>query len=226
MDTDLALHKTQIPGTLVLTLLASPGQSPRVRAVELLGDGARMRMSFTRKQGLDDVLTPEAAETVRDIVSRAPNGTGVVVLPDVILRMKDLALGHARLIAAEDPEGARQFSIRFERVFGNLMSLFSAEVDIAQALDMQSAGLARLAHDSVFLPLYDFAEFLENAHDASLFGDRARLYQHLSETRDRIRALEDYHDVLRSLVDGEDNDAVTRLDASAADIPPPGTVLQ
>lgn len=212
-----------LPGSLILTLFETPARQITLRSVELLGNGSRLRVSFTRDNDLNEVINPELLGGVEDLIGKAPAGNGLIALPDFVIKVKDLILSNARLISAPNPSGGRYFSVRFERVFGNLMSFFSKTVDIANAVQAQARSLADLAVNNVYLPLFDFAEFLENASDANLFGDRKRLYHHLSETRDRIRELESYHEALMQVIDEEETeDAWSAFEQG----PTPGTRLQ
>ena len=212
-----------LPGSLILTLFETPAQQITLRSVELLGNGSRLRVSFTRDNQLSEVLNPDILGSVQELLEKAPPGNGLIALPEFVIKIKDLILANARIITAPNPSGGRYFSVRFERLFGNLMSFFGKTVDIANAVHTQARSIADLAVKNVYLPLFEFAEFLENASDANLFGDRKRLYLHLSETRDRIRELESYHEALMRVIDEEETDEALAMFEQG---PKPGTRLQ
>jgi len=207
------------PGSLIITLLDLGETQVMLKSVELLGNGSRLAVTLTHTNRIDEVLATDAFARLARLMAHAPEVNGTVARPDIVLRLKELALGGLRMTTTATPDGRRLIALSFASVYGNLMSLFNRSVDVANAVGSQSDRLADAALNSALLPLFNFADFLENANDAAMFGDRARLYKHLSSTRDRIRELELFHETLVQMANSASKDRFEGL-------PPPGTLLQ
>lgn len=208
-----------LPGSLILALCDLGPQGMFLDSVELLGSTSRLRISLSSSNRIDEVLATDANTRLARILGHAPTGDADISRPDIVLRLKELALGNLRMTTTTDPNGQRMITLIFTGVYGNLMSLFNRSVEVANAVPSQSDTLTDAALNRALIPLFEFAEFLETANDAAMYGDRARLYRHLSETRDRIRELELYHEALVQMANETPNDRFEGL-------PPPGTRLQ
>ncbi len=207
------------PGSLIITLLDLGDTQVLLNSVELLGNGSRLAVTLTQANRIDEVLAVDAFARLARLLARAPQTTGTIARDDITLRLKELALGGLRMTTLVKSDGRRQITLSFASVYGNLMSLFNRSVDVANAVQSQSDRLADAALNTALLPLFNFADFLENANDAAMYGDRARLYRHLSATRERIRELELFHETLVQMSNSASKDRFEGL-------PPPGTLLQ
>lgn len=208
-----------LPGSLILAFCDRGAGGMFLDSVELLGSASQLRVSLNSANRIDEVLAPDAFTRIARILGHAPATDAEILREDVVIRLRQLALGNLRMLIATDANGLRRITLTFTDVYGKLMSLFGTAVEVTNAVPLQSDTLTDAALNRALVPLFEFADFLENANDAAMYGDRARLYRHLSDIRERIRELQIYHEALTQMVDDAPQDHFKGL-------PPPGTRLQ
>lgn len=197
-------HRANAPtlpaGSLTFRLLEDDGANITVQNVELAGKGASLCMSFPSESALESVLCETASRHIAALLRGSDGVFEARALKDSTLKFKTIILARPQLSIAPTEDGGREITLSFERVFGQIMHLFAASIDVADALSTQSRALAGTATETIYRPLFEFAQFLENANDAEMFGDRARLYRHLNAIHHRIRELERHYETMTSVI--------------------------
>lgn len=183
-------------GSLIFHLHEDNSANITVQNVELAGKGAKLCVTFPKASTLESVFCDAARRHIAALLRGSDGNFETRALNDGTLKFKTLILTRAQLSSAASQDGGRNMTLSFERVFGQIMHLFSASIDVADALCAQSNALSETAIETIYLPLFEFANFMENANDAEMFGDRARLYRHLNTLHHRIRDLESHYQTM------------------------------
>jgi hypothetical protein len=171
-----------------------------VLAVEITGDDMMTRCSFRRNRRPDAVLAPALAAVVEEMVAEAGTEVGIISKPDFSLPLPGILLTKARIMVSRARGLARYVSVRFGQCFGNVVGAFAPGMQPWQMGHDQSAAVAAETLERVFVPLRNFAAYLDLDPVTAAGGPEGPLGEGLKATRRRIEELEVYYNMLADFI--------------------------
>ena len=170
-----------------------------VKSVEIVHRSSRTRMTFHEHNDLSDVVAEDLCLAVLDLMGKQ-HEDGVYTNPDYRLNLPGLMLCKARVLVKHSAEGVRGIMIRFAMCMGNVTAIFSPTVRPWQVGHDQTQQLAAETLENVFLPLMNFADYVQSDIENIRETTGASLADGLERARQRINDLEVYYNVLVDFV--------------------------
>ena len=204
--TDTAEPDQKIPSMLSITLQSGP-DGVSVQAVEFTSGEVLTRCAFRGERLPHQVLSSDLAATVETLVGEAGSEIGILAKPDFSLTLPGLILTNVRVMVSRAREGMQYVSVRFARCFGNVAAVFTDQTRPWQIGYDQTAYFAAEMIEKVFVPLKNFASYLDTGDHMPPEGP---LRDGLSHTRRKIEELELYYQVLAEFLASHGDRPVNR----------------
>ena len=147
---------------LIINLWKNPDGSTHLRSVEVADKISRVRFSFKHASSIEDLLSPMAAEAVYGIVAKTETQRGLLMMPDLVVDLRELILSGCRVLVTAAENGIESIMIRFVKFFGKITVLFREGFSHKDSLSETAVDQAMDALERVYLPLRNFSFYLDD----------------------------------------------------------------
>lgn len=186
---------------LSVTLQCGP-DGVEVQSVEFHSGEVITRCAFMAHRHPAEVLAPDMAEVVMALALEAGEQIGIISKPEFSLALPGIALNRLRIMVSRARDAMRYVNLRFLECFGNVATIFAPQTRPWRMGHDQSAQVAADTLETVFMPLRNFAAYLDAEPGA--LGPEGPVAEALRATRRKIEELEVYHQMLGDFLAAQD----------------------
>ncbi|MEM8752017.1 MAG: hypothetical protein AAGF90_03500 [Pseudomonadota bacterium] len=188
---------------VTLTLKADPSGELLMRSVEVVSAQSRVRFTFPPDEPLKKCLADKATQEITALVGSALEYPGLYAKPDHVIRLPRLILADANVIIADVQDGGQQVMVRFNRHYGDFLTLFADGTYARERLGGGMVGYAIEALEKAYIPLLDFAEHVNQLQSSGLLQPGEQTSDALLAISDRIQNMQVYGAMVRQIVTGD-----------------------
>lgn len=211
----------------VVTLWVDEGRQTSIRSCEVQSSSFRSRISFTDENDMHHVLHARLATKIARYLDEVLSGTRIMVVPDLVVDLPNLAFRGMHMLATAMENGMQQVIVRFGRFIGRLEAAFK---DQSLMFNIQTSHISQTALDiltDIAMPLFNLSRVrVENPDDIET---KQKLEHALTTLRDKSYELEFYVEMLKrfAALDQPDDPALAELSVfdDPGTIPPPNLRL-
>lgn len=132
-----------------------------VRSVEVVSEDQRVRFSWIEEHDPHSIFEPEFWQQLCPKVDQTVEQRGLMALPDFEIEGHGFAARCCRLLCVASENGVENIMVRFQKFVGNARKLFADACSIGHFSPEDSARLAAVTLETIYLPLRNLTHYLD-----------------------------------------------------------------